>query len=271
MKIYLILLSILCVTHSLMGQSRNYKAILKNDGALNFYKNEKLIETSNFLIPLKKSIKNGNIEKKIYNKGNDIIIDLLLDNINTTYIINFKQNRNAFFLTRDITTTFYKTDSDGLVTNCEKKLDSLPVSVIKYGEIDREKVLSQKCSYEFKINVSLDSIVEKIKYKKEIRFPKKERIEHYLNIQKPSEDNINKYNDLALLLHNINEFDVSTFLCNKILEKYPNNEKGLLIIGDNYYEQKKYKKASTFYNKYINLMKLSNKSELIPKYVYKRI
>ncbi len=78
---------------------------------------------------------------------------------------------------------------------------------------------------------------------------------------------LQKYNDTAYYLQQVNANDEAIFLLEKIIEKFPNRTVAYLNLADAYNGINNKEKAKVNYEKYINLMKQENKENKIPKRV----
>ena len=115
-----------------------------------------------------------------------------------------------------------------------------------------------------KINY-IDELISNAKIKKNVKYDAIEYLFNYLISAK----NVSKYNDLAFYLSND---DISLYILNEVIKKYPNRVVAYINIADSYFNLENYDEAVKNYKKYILLMK-SQKKDLkkIPKYVFERI
>ena len=113
-------------------------------------------------------------------------------------------------------------------------------------------------------SITLNQLLENSKTNQKVSI---EDINDVLKNEELNQKIVQKYNDIAYYLQQVNANDEAIFLLEKIIEKFPNRTVAYLNLADAYNGINNKEKAKENYEKYINLMEQDNKENKIPKRV----
>lgn len=113
-------------------------------------------------------------------------------------------------------------------------------------------------------SITLNQLLENSKTNQKVSI---EDINDVLKNEELNQKIVQKYNDIAYYLQQVNANDEAIFLLEKIIEKFPNRTVAYLNLADAYNGINNKDKAKENYEKYINLMEQDNKENKIPKRV----
>lgn len=142
-----------------------------------------------------------------------------------------------------------------------------PTIEFSYHENDFETINDKKIKFKI-IKPNIQDLTSIIKQAKLNKVNKYKIIEYIFNFPIDSK-NVKQYNDLAFY---IQKDDLSLYILEIIIKKFPTRTVAYLNLADSYYILGNGLKAKENYKKYVKLMKDQKRNlKKIPKYVFERI